>query len=275
MRQNWLVRLAITVVALLLAVPVFSQETAGYRVVIPVAGNAAGANGTFFKSTVTLLNTGFRDGVTPPRSQRVRVDFYPRNASADLGAPIFVTLSGFLGHWENFLADAYSPARGGLGALVFTAVDDNGAPQTDALLFAVSRIFTAQASTTNCVNPNGEVSQSLESVPVEDIASFTQKGWINGLRHDSRFRTNLGIVNHSESDEEFTITLYPFNGGEPISYDVSVPAKALIHEPVLAGDYGSSLIVSVQAKRAGFFFSAYGSTVDNNTGDGWTFRATR
>lgn len=82
-------------------------------------------------------------------------------------------------------------------------------------------------------------------------------------------------MNHSESAQDFTVTLYPFNGGDPIKYDVSVPAKAMIHEPVLAGDYGPSLIVSVEAKRPGFFFSAYGSTVDNNTGDGWTFLARR
>lgn len=251
--------------------PLFGQETASHRIVLPVVGNAAGGNGTFFKSTVTLLDTKYRNVSATP--QRVRVDFYPRGGSADLSSPVFLTIPGFIEHWSNFLEDFYSPARTGLGALVFTAVDANGNEQTDGRLFAVSRIYTAQASTEGCVTPGGEVSQSLESVPYEDIAGGTQTGWINGLRNDARFRTNIGIVNHSASAQTFTVTLFPFTGDDPSSYEVSVPAHGMIHNAIPAGDYGSSLLISIRGKEAGFFFNAYGSTVDNATGDGWTFRA--
>lgn len=263
----------LALLAFIIAVsPLAAQETASHRMVLPVVGNAAGANGTFFKSAITLLDTKYRNG--NPTIQRVRVDFYPQGGSADLDAAVFFTMNGFVEHWSNFLADFYTSPRTGLGALIFTAVDADGNEQPDGRLFAVSRIYTTQASTAGCLSPSGEVSQSLESVPFDDLASFTETGWINGLRQDTRFRTNVGIVNHSGSTQVFTVTLYPFTGGDPSSYEVSVPARGMIHSPIPAGDYGRSLLVSIRAKEPGFFFSAYGSTVDNATGDGWTFRAT-
>lgn len=272
--RMWTIRVFFLIFLTITILPLAGQETASHRIVLPVVGNAAGANGTFFKSTVTLLDTKYRNGTGAPSIQRVRVDFYPQGGSADLSAPVFFEVTGFISHWANFLQDFYTVPRSGLGAVVFTAVDANGNEQTDGRLFAVSRIYTAQASTAGCPTPGGEVSQSLESLPFDDLASLTERGWINGLRHDARFRTNVGIVNHSDSPQAFTITLYPFTGGDPSSYEVSVPARGMIHNPIPAGDYGPSLLVDVQAKAAGFFFSAYGSTVDNATGDGWTFRAT-
>jgi len=268
------VRILLLFVLAIAVSPLAGQETASHRVVLPVVGNAAGSKGTFFKSAVTLLNTNYRNGTSAPANQRVRVDFYPQGGSADLTAPVFFTFGAFIQHWSNFLADFYAVPRTGLGAVVFTAVDADGNEQTDARLFAVSRIYTAQASTAGCPTPGGEVSQSLESVPFDDLASFTERGWIHGLRQDARFRTNVGVVNHSDSTQAFTVTLYPFTGGDPSSYEVTVPARGMIHSAIPAGDYGPSLLLSVQAKVPGFFFSAYGSTVDNATGDGWTFRAT-
>lgn len=264
-------RVVLALIAAFAAFSLFGQQTAASRIVVPVVGNAAGGNGTYFKSTITLIDEKYRDG-GGPRQQRVRVDFYPRGGSADLTRPEFFTMSGFLQHWDNFLDELSATPRSGLGAVVFTAVDDAGNEDTTGRLFAASRIYTAQASTGGCVTPGGEVSQAMESVPAADLSS-ERRAWIHGLRNDTRFRSNLGIVNHSDSAQTFVVTLYPFTGGDPISYETTVPARGMIHDAVRAGDYGRSLIIGLQAKTPGFYFSAYGSTVDNATGDGWTFLA--
>jgi hypothetical protein len=247
------------------------EDTVTFRLVLPIVGNAPGANNTFFKSSVTLLNNRFDEdgGVVP---QRIAVQFYPRNGSSDGQLETFV-LEGIAEQWDNFMADFFSTPKQGLGSLVITSIDAAGNVDEEGLIDAVTRIYTAQAATGNCLNPNGEVSQAMTSVTFEDLDA-AGGAVMTGLIQNARFRTNIGIVNHSESEQVFDVIVYPFNGEDPFDYPLTVPARGMIHEALPAGDYGGGLLIEIFPRNEGFFFSTYGSTVDNNTGDGWTFRGT-
>lgn len=249
------------------------EDTVGPQLVLPIVGRAQGGFGAFFKSGVTIMN--FRadtsNNVVP---QRIRVDFYAADVSNVGATPSFYTLQHYGESWEDFLAEFFTPAKSGLGSLVITAVDANGNLDGEGLLDAVTRIYTAQPPSTGCPQPRGSVSQSLPAFPLEDINATGEAGFLYGLRQDADFRTNIGIVNHDTIEHTFTVIVVPFiDNGTNTTFTVTVPPKSLRHVPLPAGNYGPSMAVEIIANETGFFFNAYGSTVDNGTQDGYTFKA--
>lgn len=249
-------------------------NTVGPKLVLPIVGNAAGQNGTFFKSAVTLMNFKGYGGGQTLQTQRIKVEYYTAGVSNVGATPTFFDLK-FLGqHWDNFLAEFFTPAKTGIGTLVITAVDSQGNLDTGALIDAVTRIYTAQPTSTGCPVPGGSVSQAMSAFQPEDLEGPDETGYIYGLRQDPQFRTNLGIVNHDVVAHTFTVNIYKFNGQESVTFTRTVEAKSLSHQSIPAGDYGQSMVVEIYTDDGGFFWSSYGSSVDNATGDGWINKAT-
>ena len=251
-----------------------AYERSANKLVLPIVGRAAGQNGTFFKSAVTFSNfKGFlEDGL---ETQRIKLEFYPAGTSG-VGAPAeFFELDNLGIHFDDFLNDFYEPAKSGLGAVVVTAVDANGNPDPEGRIDATMRVYTAQASSTGCPNPGGNVSQAASALPYEDLQGTVATAYIKGLRHDAQYRTNIGIVNHDTVPHTFTVHLFPFNGNPDIQFNIVVQGKSLTHVGIPAGDYGPSLIAEMWTDDPGdFYWSAYGSSTDNATGDGWINYAT-
>jgi hypothetical protein len=93
---------------------------------------------------------------------------------------------------------------------------------------------------------------------------------ILGQRRDDRFRTNLGIVNLDPNEQIFQINVQADARTELIN--LTVPGLSM-QQIGLIGSAAANLQIGVQNVSPGFRTSnwlAYGSSVDNVTGDSWS-----
>lgn len=223
---------------------------------IPVAGNVAGNNGTYFKSDITFTNNrsvaqtvGISWLAQGQDNRGAGVDYY------SLPANTFVAIDDFVATTLN---------KSGLGAIVVIAVNSAGAPDTAAQIDGFSRIWTRQPGS------SGTVSQALPAVSLTDsIGSLTAN--VVGLKQSSQFRSNVGIVNFDTAAHTWTIRA----AGTGAVTTVTVPPFSIVQSPLVNGSAGSNGNVALEMKSDGFGFwwSAYGTTVDNTTGDGWVTHA--
>ena len=135
-----------------------------------------------------------------------------------------------------------------------------GAPRTvaDAVQRLRDRIWTPQPGST------GTVSQSFPAVSLFDsVDNFT--AFALGLRQDASYRTNVGVVNLDSAVHTWTIT--SLNTNATMTLQTGVPAS-------FAGTSGN-LSLTYDVPDTNFTWSAYASSVDNVTGDGWVSRATQ
>ena len=239
---------------------VIEYETADNAFVIPAAGSVAGSNGTFFKSDLTLGNF---NGTT----QNIGVGWLQTgkdNSKAPLTyftipANSIVTINDFVGTTLK---------TSGLGALLIIAVDAGGQnADSEAFIDGFSRIWTPQPGST------GTVSQSFPSVSLFDSAdNFT--AFALGLRQDASFRTNVGVVNLDTAAHTWTVSSLNATGK---NFTMTVPPYSLAQTGVPADFGGTSgnLSVTFDVPDSNIFWSAYASSVDNVTGDGWVSRATQ
>lgn len=223
-------------------------------ILIPAAGSVQGGNGTFFRSDLTVLN--YRNS-----TQDVQFQWLPQGSSGSAVAPFTVTMGAMTGVTsEDFVASILHQT--GLGAILITGVTSTGAPDSSAHLMATSRIWTPQANTTAGTN-----SQQFDGIPLTAIGNGTLT--IVGQRRDDRYRTNVGIVNLDSQQQTFRIDLQSSVGTE--SQTVVVPAMSL-SQVSLPGPNSTLplqiLVTSTSSTSANFM--AYGSSVDNVTGDAWS-----
>lgn len=223
-------------------------ETSSF--VIPVAGNVQGSNGTFFRSDVTIANRRLQD-------QIISVGFIVRGAD-NTNAPLqrFTISANSTSINNDFIGQKLG--KTGLGSILVIAETSTGAVDTDASIDGFSRIWTPQPGST------GTVSQSFEAIDLEDSLA-TSYGY--GLRQDSSFRTNVGLVNLNSTSNTFTIFL---NGtGGQTTFTQTVKPNSMEQISVPAGNWGD-FYIRISSDPANFnWWSAYGTSVDNVTGDGW------
>jgi hypothetical protein len=236
---------------------IIGLDTSGYVFVFAAAGSVAGAGGTYFRSDVTLINHR-------GSAQRIAVGFLAQGVdnsnvlvdNFEIPANTPVILS-------DFIADTLG--KTGLGTVLITAQTSGGALDTAAQLDGFSRIWSPQPGAA------GSVSQGFPSVAFQDsLGSLT--AYALGLRHDSQFRTNVGIVNFDSVAHTWTVEV---NGlGGRTSFTVAVPPVSMRQVPVPAGNWGD-LILALEADGSGFNWSGYGAAVDNVSGDSWSAHASQ
>jgi hypothetical protein len=155
----------------------------------------------------------------------------------------------------------------GLGALLIIAFDPTGkTTDTEAFIDGFSRIWTPQPGS------SGTVSQSFPAVSLFDsVDDFT--AFALGLRQDASYRTNVGVVNLDSVVHTWTITSLNTNA----TMTLQVQPFSLSQTGVPASFAGSSgnLSLTYDVSATNFTWSAYASSVDNLTGDGWVSRATQ
>src|SRR5260221_4893881 len=224
-------------------------------ILIPAAGSVQGANGTFFRSDLTVLN--YRSS-----SQNVQFQWLPQGSSGTGVAPVIVTMTPQSGlNSEDFVASILHQT--GLGAIVITGVTAQGAADPNAQLVATSRIWTPQPNATTGTN-----SQQFNGVPLSAINSGTLS--MIGQRRDDRYRTNVGIANLDTQTQIFRVDVQSSAGIE--TQMVTIPARSLSQ----VGLTGASstlplqILVSSASSSPTTAFMAYGSSVDNVTGDAWS-----
>jgi hypothetical protein len=240
------------------SVSVHAQLTApAPQILVPAAGSVAGLNGTFFRSDIAIYN--YRQS-----SQNVVFQWLPQGQSGLAETITQITISGLSGIIsEDFVGSRLN--RSGLGAIVITAVTQDGQVDPLGALFVTSRIWTPQAG-----NSQGTVSQTFPTVDTSRINSSNVA--ILGQRVSSQYRANIGIVNLSTSEQTFEVLQ---NSDDPtfapVLQNVVVPPRS-IQQVTLQNTRSAALQVRVRALTAidPRQWVAYGSSIDNVTGDGWS-----
>ena len=202
---------------------------------IPAVGRASGANGTFWRSDVTLFN--------------------PRDAALSVslrygGANRTVTLAP---RDTIVIADVLSSlfgASAGSGPLFLSWSASSGPVVT-------SRTYTS-------VETGGTFGQSIDP-----IAALGRTSFVPGLRNDSSFRSNIGFVNGGADAETLTVIVLSSFGTELARTTVTVPAgeqRQYSVSSLFPNVNSSSFTLAVEGDADAKLF-AYGSMVDNASGD--------
>lgn len=226
------------------------------QILIPVAGNTPGANGTHFRSDIQILN--YRAA-----PQALQLFWIPQN-----GAPggRTLTIGARRGIWSSdFVAEIVGQT--GLGTLIVTPIiAGSDTIDADAQIYVTSRIWTPQPGT------NGTTSQTLNTVPLADLAR--KRLVMIGLRRDNQYRLNAGVINlDNERAQTFAITVA---GNDPVVTDrIVLTLQPLSMQQIpLIGPPLSNLQLLVENITADETASprwfAYGSSIDNVTGDSWS-----
>jgi hypothetical protein len=234
---------------------IVATRSSASQLLIPAAGSLDGANGTFFRSDISLLN--YRS-----TAQRVRLQWLPRTITGVGVAPVETTIGASSGiASEDFVTNVMM--QSGLGAIIVTGITSAGDVDTAAQLVATSRIWTNQP------NSAGTQSQSLPSIATADINSTNVA--ILSARRDTRYRLNVGIVNTSLGKQQFQVTVFGSGGTDVQTVDVEAMSMVLISISGAASTPPLQIQVqNVSSSARSTAFVAYASSVDNITGDAWT-----
>jgi hypothetical protein len=243
---------------LFLLTSVALQAQSSNSILIAAAGHVQGANGTFFKSDIAIHNLR-------PVTQLVRVEWLPRSGTGAYRVTSDITILGDgVAQTDDFVEGLLSTE--GLGSIVVAPVLADGTPDTAGRLAVTSRIWTPQPGTNF-----GNVSQSFPPLPFSRIVST--KLAITGLRSDTQHRVNIGIVNLDRtSTQTFRVSM---PGLPAMTREVTVEPYSMTQFPLDGFFAGGNLRVNVEVlplPGGGLLslWTAYGSVVDNGTGDSWS-----
>lgn len=216
--------------------------------IIPAAGSLQGNQGTYYRSDVTLSN---RRSV----AQKIAVLWIAQGVNNGSSPVMYFNLSASaVTFQDDFVAKALG--KTGLGSIVVIGVDAANNPDANAELDGFSRIWTPQP------NATGTVSQEFAAVAYQDSLA-TSYGY--GLRQDSQFRTNIGFVNLYATANTFTVAVVGTTG--TTTFTQSVLPYSMQQRAIPAGNWGNFFVRVSGA--TGNWWSAYASSTDNITGDGW------
>jgi hypothetical protein len=152
--------------------------------------------------------------------------------------------------------------KSGIGALLIVARDSQGNVDDFARIDGFSRIWTRQP------NSNGTVSQEFTAIETKDklVTAYAY-----GLRHDENYRTNVGAVNIWDSPNTFTVQVRGTRGNTTLT--IPVQAYSMDQVSLGAGIYGN-LFLQVDSDLGNLnWWTVYGTSVDNISGDGWVSHA--
>lgn len=230
-----------------------TEHAGASSLLISGAGAVTGANGTFFRSDINLVNYG-------PTDEIVRIDWLPAPGGSPSTKQIVIPKGTGISS-EDFVSSELQ--QSGLGAILVTALTSNGQFDSTGKLYATSRIWSNQPGLSS-----GTVSQTFPVISVNDISSPATMQ-ILGQRRDDRYRTNVGIVNLSTFAQDFRIVVVTNVTTE--QQNVHKPALSMQQVP-LTGIPVTTLQIAVTNTSAQPTASwvAYGSSVDNVTGDSWS-----
>jgi len=223
------------------------------QLLIPAAGHVPGANGTLFRSEINIVN--YTD-----RAQRVQLRWLPQGGGTF--PVVTITINPLSGVGSEDFVPAIMNIPTGFGAISVTGVTATDAVDPTARLYATDRIWTFQPN-----GAAGTVSQTFDTLQTADINNVTGSVTILGLHRDDQYRLNVGLVNLASTPQVFTIVTSAQD-----STTVTVPA--LSSQQVGVGGPATlnlQVVVSnVTSSGRSDAWVAYGSSVDNFTGDSWS-----
>jgi hypothetical protein len=240
------------VLAATAAADLIVPQSAAPRILIPVAGDAPGANGTHFRTDMTIVN--FRN--VP---QRVNLRWFRQGGSNDGIPQRTITIdaqSGF--NSTDFVRNVMF--QSGLGAIEVRGVDEANDFDPTARLHASARVYTPQPNVSG-----GTTSQTLPALIPTGTGRFAQA--IFGVRRSEQYRLNAGIVNPNASTNRFRISVLTSTGArETRELDLAPFSMDQVNMPGTS-DVVQILIENLSTPTA--YWEAWASSIDNITGDGW------
>ena len=234
-----------------LALIAFPSLVSAQQYILPAAGSAPGANGTYFRSDVSIWN--FRE-----ESQKIVMRWLPQGTSGTGLPPVELTVGAFSGiQDQDFVANVMH--RDGLGAIFFTAVRADGTLDPGARLTIQSRIWTPQPNTL------GFTSQSFDAIRITQLTGDRRA--LTNQRNDFRYRMNVGITNF---ESQATRTWQILAGGETYSITLPPMSMQLISLPRPPNSNDPFLVKFLGDGGSQTTWVAFGSSVDNVSGDAWS-----
>lgn len=230
--------------------PVYVQGLAaptGGSLIVPAVGRAPGAQGTFWRSDVTFFN---------PTRERMLLSLRYLAAGADNRSASMTPLAISAGS-TIVMSDLLASLGMQAGSGAFEVMWNSGS----------GPIVGSRTYTTAEGSNGGTYGQSIDPV-----TTFSRQAYVAGLRSDSSFRSNIGLVNASGETMGVTLELLSSTGQTVGSAFVQLAAKSQTQSSL------SSLFPNVNAAAVGSFtlmartdsptgLFAYGSIVDNTSGD--------
>lgn len=236
---------------------------AGPQLLIPAAGSLPGNNGTFFRSDIEIDNLAQHD-------QLVLVQWLPQVGGQRAAATFTIKSMGTF-RSDDFVSDVLRMS--GLGSIIITGVQAGGTTaDTTARLFASSRIWSPSPA-------GGTVSQSLPAIPPGGVntpaAIVLGIGALPSTSLPTGVRVNAGVVNLDPvNTQTFDVQVVPFGSPEQtLTSAITVTLPPLTMQQVSFGTVGYPRAITISNTTSGTksnLWTAYGSNVDNTSGDSWT-----
>ena len=219
-----------------------------YRSLVSAAAQQGGLGGTSWRTELSLFNAG-------TQGANVNVIFIPGAGGTSVTRALFLSPNQSI-TYANTLFDLFNISNGA-GALAIEATS----AAANAQLRVTSRTFTS-----------GTVGTYGQAVPDVQQDGLQQTLYITGIQSSNGYRTNIGLVNRSNSDVGATLTLYDGNGVTVSSTEVVVPANNFQQAPLsvffaeVAGRSYDALSMRLVA-AAPNAVTAYASVIDNTSQD--------
>ena len=255
--------IALLFIAIAAPAAVVQPLGASNYVLIPAAGSTPGANGTFFRSDISIVNLA-------DHLQNIHVEWLPQLGGSYREITLIIPARSGI-RSGDFVRDYLNVT--GVGSIVLTAMTSpigNPLPTTDPTgrLFVSSRIWTPQPGT------NGTTSQSLPAIPVATINNSAVGIYsMTGVDDPASYRTNIGVVNlDSVNPQTFAVVWGPPLGA-PVQTGTAftLPPRTMAQVAAVAACCTNPIMVTniTPLETRSGQWTAYGSTINNVTGDAW------
>lgn len=254
-----LTALSLLLAATSLTAAVVQPMGATSQILIPAGGAAAGVNGTFFRSDVSIVNLATHD-------QTVLAQWLPQ-PGLTVPPPVQLQIHALSGIRSADFVTTYLN-QSGLGAIIITGVQSDGMSlDSTARLFVSARIWTPQPGT------DGTTSQDLVTIPTSGINNPVGAIFgVGGADNPSQYRVNVGIVNVDPVRTQTFLITYVNSNGDQTNTELTLPPMTMRQVP--AGTPSSPPEILIQnvtnAATRSNLWTAYGSTINNVTGDAST-----
>jgi hypothetical protein len=213
--------------------------------ILPSAASVEGEQGSLWRTTASLVNTGASDAA-------VTLKFLGHDADGR-GGPEF----RYMVRPGETLADVNGGFREGL---TFGAV----------LVTSSSPFVFLQSETSTFVSHLGTVGQALPAFGAADFADTTPKT-LAPVRENASFRTNLVLANATEAPLTAHVVLYTADGTMVGSRDVDLPPLGMTQINRVGSALGAATLdlgrISISTPTPGGLVAAYASVIDNITND--------
>ena len=218
------------------------------RQYVPGIASITGLGAAFFRSEVSISNGG-RGPAT------VRLTFLEHDKDNSGAAAKTVVL----GPYETLHADDALQT-------LFGVTDTYGALEVESDVSPGVTVF--ERILTDATTTPGTVGQQTDSVSSETLAS---SGSLLGVRQDTEFRTNVGLVNPGTSNATVTLTLVRSPATELGTAEVVVPPRGYVQRNLQALFPSVALppgeVLSIGFEAGGKPVLAFASVIDNVSQD--------